>query len=324
MIVNIHMDMVDRVCSYPFEAMFNFEFDNEDVLRRGIECLNGTNPDEWDAITEPGWEMCQKLLSAANTYLIQHLPRTAPSEVREIVDDMLEYDYDKEYFYGSNHSDFKQIIKQLNHYQGVIKRIKSSSAKYWEYTNKIADVYSQILQYDYNNYNEILFDCEGAVVIEWEDEKARTGEFIPTDLERVKKMTKGYIRCFDLDPVDRFGSVRHPVATSLMMHHPQTTSSKFCEELPTLLTSNKLFYNLAIPSEREEWYAVIDSQIDAAESLEDLYMDIIRGNWLDSWKGFIKEFLSYTDRQTISKAYSEHMEWINQERDRLFGDRNMD
>lgn len=321
MIVNIHMDMVDRVCTYPFEAKFSFEYDNEDIFRRGIECLNGTYPDKDDALTEHGWKMYRRLLAAANAHLIQTLPRTAHNEVCEIVDDMLAYDYDEEYFYDSQHDDFKQILKQLHHYQGVFKRTKYNSAKYWEYTNKIADTYSQILQHDYDNCDDILFDCEEAFVIEWEEEKARNGESVPTDLDKVKKMTKRYIRCFDMTPQDQFGTLLHPVATSLMTHNPENPSLGFPKPQTVIdawLTTNKPFFNLGIASEREEWYAIIDKHIDAADSLEDIYTSIIRSNWLDSWKEFIKGYLSFTDRNTISKIYNDYIERINQERDRLF------
>lgn len=318
--VNIHMDMVDRVCGYMFDAKFPFEYDDEDALRRGVEILNGGDPGD-DAITERGWAMYRKLLREANIYMIQSLPANSREGAEEIINHMLEYDYDEEYLGECADDDLPQVIANIKHYRGILKHAKYNSTEYREYTDKLAELYSQLLKYDYENCEDILFDCEEAFVVEWEEEKEKKGEAKFTNLEEVKRLTVEMIRYFPIESMDRFGTVSHPVATHVVMPNPENPvwgNRATRHEVREWCGKNTLVYALDNPHEREAWFKLVEKKIYAASTIEDIYKNVIRGNWIDSWKQFVKAKLSFADREKVSKAFADHMEWVNQERDRLF------
>lgn len=324
MIVNVQMDMVDRIYSYMFTAKFPFEYEDEhtlDVLNRGIDILNGVALDCEDELTKEGWEMYRYLLQQANKFLIQDVTANQSACAEEIADAILE-----EYSDGEGDaalpSELKRLASNLRKCRGICKRANYGSKKHSEYTEKIAKLHSQILQYDLDNGDEILFDADAAFVTEWEERKAATGEATPTDLDKVKLLTKAYIRSFEIKPHVKFGTVNHPIATMVDVPHPNNPRygiPKPKEVVDAWLAENKEFLDLTDPSDREIWYAAIDERIDSSESIENIYQNIIRGNWLDSWMGCVKEYLSFVDRLKITAAFEDHMKWVEQERERLLG-----
>lgn len=315
MIVNVHMDMVDRIGGYMFTAKFPFEYEDDhllDVLRRGIAVLNGEDIEEEDNLTEKGWEMYRYLLRQANMFLIQDVPTNHADCAEEIVNGILD-GYSDEYGRIVLPPDLKRISSNLRKYIGIYKRTNFGSKKHLEYTDKIANSYSQIMQYDFDNGDEILFDVEAAFVAEWEEIKAAQGNAIPTDLEKVKDLTKAYIRSFDIEPND-FGIIRHPIASMVSVPHPKNPRygiPKPRDVVDTWLATNKEFLDLSNPVDRETWYAIIDEDIDASITLDNIYLNIIRGNWIDSWMEFVKGYLSFADRQKITAIFDEHMERVN-------------
>ena len=324
MIVNVQMDMVDRIGSYMFTAKFPFEYENDhalEVLHRGVDILNGVVFEKNDSLTEEGWEMYKYLLQQANKFLIQDVPTNHAACAEEIVNGILD-----EYSDGDGDaalpSELKRIASNLRKCIGIRKRANYGSKKYLEYTEKIAKLYSQIMKYDFENGEEILFDADAAFVTEWEEVKASTGEGKPTDLDAVKLLTKAYIRSFEIEPSE-YGSVSHPIATMAIMPHPKNPRygiKKPQEEIDAWIAAgNKEFLDLTDPEDFETWCSCADERIDAVESLEDICTYIIRGNWLDSWLGVVKEHLSFTDRQKVSATFEEHMKWVEEERERLFG-----
>lgn len=318
--VNVHMDMSDRIFGYMFEAKFPFEYEDEAILHRGLALLNFADHEE-DALAEQGWEMYRQLLREANNFLIQTLPASSPSATEDIVNHMMEEEYDEEYQAECENDVLRQLFADIGHYRDELKRTKYNSNGYWEYTNKLCELYSQLLRFDYDTCEEILFDCDAAFVAEWEEEKEKKGESKRTNLEEVKHLTTAFIRCFPIEPCDRFGSVNHPIATHIVMPNPENPvygGEKSHEAVKKWSQENKVVFSLDNPKEREEWFVLIDKQIYAAESLADIYKNIIRGNWLDSWEHYAKEQLSFSDRVIISKAYEDHMTLVKKERDRLF------
>ena len=324
MILNVQMDMADRICSYMFTAKVPFEYEDEhalEVLHRSIDILNGVDLLVEDELTKEGWAMYRYLLQQANKFLIQDVTTNQAACAEEIVDGILD-----EYSDGEGDSalpsELKRLTSNLRKCRGICKRANYGSKKHSEYTEKIAQLHSQIMQYDLDNGEEILFDADAAFVTEWEEKKAEVSEASTSDLGKVKELTKAYIRCFEIEPHDRFGSVNHPITTLVVVPHPNNPRyglPKPKEVVDAWLAENQEFLNLTDPADREIWYATIDERIDSAKSIEDIYKYIIRGNWLDSWMGCVKEYLSFADRQKVTSAFESHMKWVEQERERLFG-----
>lgn len=282
-----------------------------DVLRCGIALLNGENTEEKDSLTEEGWEMYRYLLKQANMFLIQNVP-TAHADCAEKIANGILNEYSDEYDDTVLPSDLKLISSNLRKYIGIRKRANFKSKKYLEYTDKIAKSYSQIMKYDFDNSDEILFDVEAAFVAEWEEIKAAQGNAIPTNLEMVKILTKGYIRSFEIEPND-FGIIRHPIASLVVVPHPENPRygiPKPREVVEAWLAKNKEFLDLSDPVDRETWYTIIDKDIDASNTLDNIYLNIIRGNWIDSWMEFVKVHLSFADRQKISATFDNYMKQI--------------
>ena len=123
------------------------------------------------------------------------------------------------------------------------------------------------------------------------------------DFEKVKQLTKAYIRSFEITP-DEDDFVKHPVVTMSEIPHPYNPRyglPKRKEVIDIWVASgSKEFLNLTDPDDREVWYSIIEERIDVAKSLDTIYLGIIRRNWLASWMDFVKDHLSIDDRRKIT------------------------
>lgn len=322
MVVNIYMDMVDRECNCICQAKFPFEYDDEEELRKGINCLNGMEFEGEDDTKSPGWEMYRQLLKTANLHLIQNLPDIDFDYATNIVDSIMDYELEDS---EDATETILQLSAELNKLRGILKRTKYNGNKYHEYLDKIAGLYTKILQYAYEQEdNDILFDCDDAYVVEWEKEKVEKGIEVPTDLPVVKALTKSYIRQSEIEPSGPYGSISHPCAYNIYASNPHNPQPQiiYPNQDMTLWLKGKTAdnFDLTDPLDREKWFLAVEECIDNITTIEDFYhRGIIRGNWLDNWKNTIKSWISFSDRLLIEKLYEDHIAFARQERDRLFG-----
>ena len=146
-----------------------------------------------------------------------------------------------------------------------------------------------------------------------------------TDLEKVKKLTKAYIRSFEIKPQGDLDIVNHPVAADAYIPHPKNPRYGLPKPQGVIdawiASGSKEFLDLTDPDDLKIWYSIIDERIDAAKNLEAIYTGIIRRNWIESWLGCVKEFLSSGDQQKVKAAVEDHMKWVDEEQKRLFGNK---
>ena len=146
-----------------------------------------------------------------------------------------------------------------------------------------------------------------------------------TDLEKVKMLTKAYIRSFEIKSQGDLDVVNHPVASDSYIPHPK--NPRFGLPKPQevvdewIASGSKEYLDLTDPDDLKTWYSIIDERIDAAQRLDSIYTGIIRRNWLESWLGCVKVYLSSDDQQKVSEAFEKHMKWVDEERDHLFSNK---
>lgn len=326
MILNVYMDMTDSVCNYIYQAAFPFDVTDEEVFKKAIALLNGEYDDKADPEKDKVWDMLEQLLHEANKFLIATVPQDFPKDAANVVDGLIQWYSDEEFLTSPEGKKFSQLVYDLNKCRGILKRTNMSSDKYGKNERKVARAHSAILQYNYDDKSEdILFDCEAAFVKEWEEEKAASGEGKQTDLAEVKLMTKSYIRNYKVEVLDDFGTAGHPVAEMVFAPNPENPQFQYPtpsqEVIDAWLAENKPILYLLDPADFEKWVAHIDTRIDTASSVEEIYRGIIRPNWVDSWLGFVKEKLSFADRLLAAAVEREHREWFKAEWERKFGNK---